>query len=302
MAPAAARRGLVLYLAIVVVLSGAIEGAMLHAGGPIASHPLHVVALMWSPALAMVLTRLVRREGFADVSFTLRGPRVFSMLAMVWLYPIAVGFLGYGAAWLTGLETFHAPVKSPVGSGAPPCGRFLISIGMNATLGTLLSAITATGEELGWRGYMVPRLVQAKIPRPLLVSGLIWGAWHAQLILSGQYAAGRYPILSTAMFLLGIVAASYVVGRARLESGSVWPAVLFHSAWNAIIQGSFDRYTAGGDVSHGDTVWTGEGGVFVALASVLVTGLLMVRTWPFTARSAARATPRRGTCSSSSRT
>lgn len=276
---AAARRGLLLYLAIVVVLSGSIEGAMLHAGGPIDSHPLHVVALMWSPAVAMLLTRLIRREGFSDVAFAIRGPRVLAMLAMVWLYPIVVGFLGYGAAWLSGLETFHAPAKSLLASGAPPIVRFFVSIGMNATLGTLLSAITATGEELGWRGYMLPRLVQAGVPRPLLVSGLVWGAWHTPLILSGQYAAGRYPILSTAMFLLSIVAASYVVARARLESGSIWPAVAFHSAWNAIIQGSFDRYTAGGDASHGDTVWTGEGGVFVALASALVAVLLLVRPW-----------------------
>lgn len=274
-----ARRGLLGYLAVILVLSGTIEGSMLHAGGPIESHPLHVVALMWSPAVAMLVTRLARREGFADVSFAIRGPRVLAMFAMVWLYPIVVGFLGYGAAWVSGLERFHAPEKALLGSGAPPVVRLLISIGMNATLGTLLSAITATGEELGWRGYMVPRLVQAGIPRPLLVSGLIWAAWHMPLILSGQYAAGRYPVLSSAMFLLSIVAGSYIVGRARLESGSIWPAVAFHSAWNAIIQGSFDRYTAGGNTSHADTVWTGEGGVLVALASVMVAALLMARPW-----------------------
>ncbi len=277
---ASARRGLALYLGIVVALSGAIEGTILLRGGPIGSHPLLVVALMWSPTVAMLVTRLVRREGFADVSFALRGPGTLKVLAMVWAYPIFVGLVGYGIAWLTGLESFRTPDRSLLGAGAPPAVRLAISIGLNATLGTVLSAITATGEELGWRGYMVPRLVQAKIPRPLLVSGLVWGAWHMPLIVSGQYAAGRYPILSAGMFLVSIVAAGYVVARARLESGSVWPAVVFHSAWNAIIQGSFDRYTAGGDTSHGSTIWTGEGGILVAVTSAVVALALMLRAWP----------------------
>jgi membrane protease YdiL (CAAX protease family) len=284
MDPASARRGLALYLGIVVLLSGAIEATILLRGGPIDSHPLLVVALMWSPTLAMVVTRLARREGFADVAFALRGPGTPKMLAIVWAYPIVVGLVGYGIAWGTGLEQFHAPERALVGAGAPPLLRFAISIGLNATLGTVLSAITATGEELGWRGYMVPRLVHANVPRPLLVSGLVWGAWHLPLIVSGQYAAGRYPLLCAAMFLVSIVAASYVVGRARLESGSVWPAVAFHSAWNAIIQGTFDRYTAGGDASHGSTLWTGEGGVLVAASSAVVALALMVRPWPVRAR------------------
>ena len=63
-----------------------------------------------------------------------------------------------------------------------------------------IAAISATGEEIGWRGYMLTRLVDAKIPRPILVSGLIWWGWHAPLILSGQYASGPYPALSALLF------------------------------------------------------------------------------------------------------
>lgn len=276
-----ARRGLLVYLILVGVASAGLEGAILRAGGDIDSHPGLVIALMWTPALAMLVTRLVRREGFRDVSFAIRGPRVLRMLAMVWLYPIAVGLAAYGLAWATQLEGFRPPQGEPGRlAQLSPALRLAVSVGLNATVGTLLSAITATGEELGWRGYLVPRLVQAGVRRPLLVSGGIWAVWHLPLILSGQYAAGPYPLLSAACFVVSVIAAAYVVGRARLESGSVWPPVAFHAAWNAIIQGSFDRFTVGGNAAHGATVWTGEGGILVALVSALAALGLMARAWP----------------------
>jgi membrane protease YdiL (CAAX protease family) len=124
---------------------------------------------------------------------------------------------------------------------------------------------------------MLTRRIDAGVRRPLLTSGLIWGAWHLPLILSGQYASGPSPLLSAAMFLPTVVCGAYVAASVRLASGSVWPAVFFHGAWNAIIQGAFNRYTAGGGSSHGTAIWTGESGILVATASLLVTFVLVLR-------------------------
>jgi len=66
-----------------------------------------------------------------------------------------------------------------------------------------------------------------------------------------------------------------------LASGSVWPAVLLHSAWNAVIQGTFDSFTKGGDASHNGNIWTGESGVLVVAAEVLVAGALTMRAFEF---------------------
>lgn len=134
------------------------------------------------------------------------------------------------------------------------------------TVNTLVNAVATAGEEIGWRGYMLTRLIEAEAPSPILLSGLIWGAWHAPLILGGVYATSVFPFLSAAIFTVSIVGQSMVLAYVRLASGSVWPAVIGHAAWNAVIQGVFDRSTVPPSGVH----WVGEDGILVALASIAI--------------------------------
>ena len=43
---------------------------------------------------------------------------------------------------------------------------------------------------MGWRGYLLPRMIEARIPQPILLSSLIWGAWHLPILFAGVYAVG----------------------------------------------------------------------------------------------------------------
>lgn len=280
-----ARRGLGVYFAVVVPLSAFTEWKIATSGGTISDHPGLVLALMWTPALAMLVARVVLREGAGDVSFRFRAPKghegskapLARPLLVAWLSPVLVGGIAYGAAWASGIEPFSPKGLASFGLAHTPAAlRFVVSLVLNLTLGTVLSAITAAGEELGWRGYMLTRLVDAKVPYPVLVSTLVWGLWHAPLIAAGVYAAGRYPALSVVCFFTSIVGGGAVAAYARLASGSVWPAVLFHASWNAVIQGTFDGFTAGGDAARTANVMTGESGVLVAVVS-LVAALVLVR-------------------------
>jgi len=142
-------------------------------------------------------------------------------------------------------------------------------------LGALENVKYAAGEEIGWRGYMLTRLVASGIRAPILISGLAWGLWHTPLILSGQYASGPHPILSTCLFLVGIVAAGYVFAWLRLSSGSIWPCIWGHGAWNAVVQGAFDRSTAG------RSVWVGESGVLTA-GMLILFAVVLYKRWPLT--------------------
>lgn len=276
-----AQRGLAIYFAVVVLLSTIIEGTIIARGGPLAEHMWLVIGLMWSPTVSMIVARLVMREGVRDVSFRLGLRRNgWREWLLAWLYPVVVGGLAYGAAWASGLVALRTPgaMRELIDGGAAIA--FTASLAITLTVGTVLSAITATGEELGWRGYMLTRLIDAGVPRPLLVSGIVWALWHSPLILSGQYAAGPYPILSTAMFAVGMLAVSYVFARVRLASGSVWPAVLFHSSWNSIIQGTFDGFVPGHDASHAGNIWVGESGILVVIAQLVLVVLLTWRAFP----------------------
>ena len=157
-----------------------------------------------------------------------------------------------------------------------PEPNLLTSFLLAATLGTVVSCLSAFGEEIGWRGYMLTRLIVAGVPKPVLVSGLIWALWHVPLILSGQYAAGSQPQLSAMLFVVGTLADAYLAAYVRLQSGSVWPAVMYHGASNAIIQGTFDRASVGTPPAIGESGWL--------TATIAVIVVLLVTRGPWTLR------------------
>ena len=180
--------------------------------------------------------------------------------------PLAVGILAYGGAWLTGLVGFQG------GAGA-----FVVGLVSAATWITIYECIFTTGEEIGWRGYMLTRLIDAGVPRPVLVSGLIWALWHLPLILSGIYAAGPYPALSVVLFVVSITSTSFVYARMRLETGSIWPVIFAHSAWNSIIERPFDGATKGANAA----LWTGESGILTVIVLVVVSVIVSRGTWTY---------------------
>jgi uncharacterized protein len=261
-----ALRGLAVYFGVLVAGTAVLEGLLLRAGDSIGKHPALVLALMWTPALASFVARAVRREGVRDVSFRFGGRSGARMALVGWLFPLAVGAVAYGVAWSTGLATYRSASLPGLPRDLSPAAAFAVIAGLQLTLGTVLGALSAAGEEIGWRGYMLTRLMDAGIPRPVLVSGLIWGAWHIPMILGEVYAAGPHPSLSAAVFLGSILPISFLLAHLRLQSGSVWPAVVGHAAWNATIQGAFDASTVPG----ASALWVGESGILVAVASAAV--------------------------------
>ena len=146
---------------------------ILQTGQSIDKVPLLILALMYTPTAASVVARLSLREGFGDVSFQWGSPGGGRAVLLGWVYPIFVGMVAYGIAWATHLAHFQAPLSPRshlyVGSAAP---NLLASLLVSATLGTVLSCLSAFGEEVGWRGYMLTRLFTASVPKPVFVSGL----------------------------------------------------------------------------------------------------------------------------------
>jgi membrane protease YdiL (CAAX protease family) len=268
-----ARRGLAIYFAILVPLSAMLEALM------ILGNLSWFWALMWTPAAASVVARLVLREGFANVSFRLGGRRGWKAVVLALIFPIVVGLISYGIAWMTGLVHFSpqpiALAARFVGDTASPVVVFAINLAAAATIVTIFSVRTAAGEEIGWRGYMLTRLIDAGVPSPVLVSGVIWGLWHVPLILGGVYLAGTPPVLSALLWMVVAASFSFVFARLRLATGSVWPAIALHAAWNSIIQVAFDPASAGA----GATLWVGESGILVALTMIVAAVIFTRGRW-----------------------
>ena len=113
--------------------------------------------------------------------------------------------------------------------GAETCVAVLL---VSLPLQALLCVPLTLGEEVGWRGYLLPRLLPLGQWRALVLSGAIWGLWHAPLIPLGLNYP-QHPLLGIGLMATWGAILGILLGRLRLASGSVWPAVLGHAAINA---------------------------------------------------------------------
>jgi uncharacterized protein len=229
----------------------------------------------FAPAAASVVARLALREGFADVSFRFGGRRTWKMILLAVIFPIVIGLVAYGVAWVTGLAQFDPPPSFASELTSSPVGVFVIMLILITFIDVFPASFFAAGEEIGWRGHMLTRLIDAGGPRPVLASGLIWGLWHIPLILGGVYVAGSNPYVTAVLFMVSVTSMGFVFARMRLETGSIWPAIALHGAWNTIIQGAFDPATTGA----GATLWVGEAGILTALALVVAAVIFSRGRW-----------------------
>jgi CAAX protease family protein len=256
-----ARVGLLFYFVALCAGSVPIEWMIIRHGLSIGS----ILALMWVPAIASAIVRAILREGVSDISFRLPLSRTRWVLLGAWLFPVAVGAVAYGVGWMAGLGRFAPPTMGDLGAHfGSPYWRFATLLASSLVVNVSIGMIFTAGEEIGWRGYMLTRLIAAGVPKPIFMSGLIWGLWHIPLILSGRYVTSSGPLVSAALFMVTILAGGYLIAWLRLATGSVWPAILFHASWNTVIQDVFDRSTSG------RSIWLGESGLLVVIVCVIL--------------------------------
>jgi len=135
--------------------------------------------------------------------------------------------------------------------------------------GTLGSSISALGEEIGWRGFLVPRLARlTTFSKTSLISGGIWALWHYPLILFADYNASGVPLwYSLICFTIMIMGISFAFSWLRLKSGSLWTAMFIHANHNLYIQQLCDPFT----VDTGITEFIiGEFGIALAVVSLVI--------------------------------
>lgn len=115
-----------------------------------------------------------------------------------------------------------------------PVGALVALQFVNLIIAALfINLIPALGEEIGWRGWLLPKLMRFGPWPAIVISGVIWGLWHAPAVLLGY----NYPGTPGWLALVAMVVMSTIVGGIfgwlRLRGGSVWPAALAHSSLNA---------------------------------------------------------------------
>jgi uncharacterized protein len=207
----------------------------------------YIFGLMWCPAIAGMLAGFLRKRPFREFGWRLGKARY---LLAGWSIPMAYTWPAYLLVWVTGLGGF--PKEQGVEkirnllhmATAPPWVLLITYYLLGSVLAVLFSCLSAGGEEIGWRGFLVPELMKFNsFTRTAVISGVIWSAWHAPLIIWSEYNSGTPTWYAVTCFATMTISVSFVFAWLRMKSGSVWPAVLLHASHNAIIQGYLDPLT-----------------------------------------------------------
>ena len=218
-----------------------------------------IFLLMWCPAVAAIITRLAFQKNLQGFGWKI-GDLRWWLAAMI--IPILVGLVQFGTAWLTGLAPF-----------LPEQAALFLSIQFPGGLifGLCSNIISATGEEIGWRGLLVPELGRfTTFTWIALISAFIWFCWHVPVMLSGGYGGSGGLVYSMIIFFLSMIGGSTLFAWIRLRSGSIWPAVLLHGFDNYFVQVFYPAITAKTEAGE---MMLGEFGWYVVIISMVI-GLL----------------------------
>jgi membrane protease YdiL (CAAX protease family) len=265
----------VVYVGIVVLLSLPFYWYVMHIG----HMNLSVLGLMWCPGVAGIASTLIFRRSFGSLGWRWGG---WGNIGLGFSIPLAYAAIAYSLIW--GLGFGHVPNPNILARVAamvnrPGAGTAELILWLALISGVFetftLGLIGALGEEIGWRGFLVPTLnVKYGWVKTSLISGVIWSLWHWPLILAGPYHGSAPAIYSMSCFTVLVIAISFIFSWLRLRSDSVWPCALLHSSHNAWIQSFFTPLTI---ETPRTKWWIDEFGAMLAIVAVIWAAVLIWR-------------------------
>jgi membrane protease YdiL (CAAX protease family) len=239
--------GIGLYLSLTLLFSCVFYALIIATGHVGGAKSMYVLGLMWCPGIAALLTCRLRGEGVGRLGWNWGASR---WLWIAYLVPLVYATVAYAIIWSTGLGGFGNPAffdgLGPLlgWSGAPAWSNTLVFLVLFGTVGMVRSMGSALGEEIGWRGFLTPVLVDKfGFTGGSLLTGAIWGTWHLPILLFADYNAGTPWWFSMPCFFVQVMSASVVMTWLRLRSRSLWPAVVLHASHNLFIQMFFTPIT-----------------------------------------------------------
>lgn len=201
-------------------------------------------AVMFVPASCSILTRLITKEGFGNLYLRPRFKGNIKKYLLVYFGPTALLVISAAVYFLIFPGVFDPEFTVLIGladskntAGLTTNMLLLITILQVVIIGPVINIIPTLGEELGWRGYLLPKLRSIVSDRAaLIITGIIWGLWHAPIIAMGHnYGTDYigYPWFGILTMIAFCVVLGVIEGYAAISFGSVIPAAMIHSSVNA---------------------------------------------------------------------
>ena len=204
-----------------------------------------VLPMMFTPGIAAIITARIYRESIGTLGWKL-GERKYLVYAYV--LPIIVSFVGYGLVWMTQNGAFtteqvvHYRWAKMIGFDLP--APFIAGLFSKLILAFLVTMFFVFGEEVGWSGYLTPKLRKlCSVPVASVIVGVYWAIWHYPAIIGGFYGTGTPLYIALPGFTLVLIGASFIRTVVVDKSKSLWAGVVLHASHNVILMGIFHEMT-----------------------------------------------------------
>jgi len=226
------------------------------------------VLYMFVPmTMALIIQKLVYREPVKEplgISF-----RLNPWFLVAWLLPPGIAFATLGVSLLfPGVEyspemagmfermkamlTPEQLQQMKTQAAALPIHPIWIGLIQGLMAGVSFNAVAGFGEELGWRGLLQKELGYLGFWRSATLIGVIWGVWHAPIVLQGHNYP-EHPVAGVFMMIVWCVLLSPIFSYVRLRAKSVLAAAVIHGTLNATYGLSIMMIAGGNDLSVGVT-------------------------------------------------
>ena len=252
------KKSLSTYLVLVVILSGVID-IVWFLGGEAATESGISYLLMFMPAIAALITKLIyfRKQPVIGV----KKCEYIYILESIILPLIYIG-IPYGIYWIVEPGSFSGTLET---LGDTPAISIVIM--------TVISLITAFGEEVGWRGFLLNQLSEGYgKKKAIILNGVIWAVWHWPIIFAGFYISGISLWYCVPVITIDFMLMTVIMSVLRFESDSVWPAVTLHGFHNLFDQVIFISLTK---ADFSNPYLTGEAGIITIVMLAIITLFLV---------------------------
>jgi membrane protease YdiL (CAAX protease family) len=242
----------------------------IHNGGGLLAFPL-----MWCPGIAALVTQLIFSRSLRGMGWGW-GKTRYQLVSF--FLPLLYAAVAYGVIWGSGLAplsdtrivaTLSEQLESDGLKALSRTQLLAIYLGATLTFGVVINCVAALGEEIGWRGWLVPQLAKVRsYSQTAWISGLIWSAWHYPLLLFAGYTNEGLPSWYALLcFTAMVLGQSFAMTWLRLKSGSLWTGMFVHASHNLFVQSIFTPFTAQTPISK---YLVDEFGAALAIVAVIV--------------------------------
>jgi uncharacterized protein len=242
-------KAITLYVVLAFAFSSVFYALIIASGHVGGGHGGYATGLHWCLAAAALLTCTLLRIDIGTIGWRWR-PWRWQILA--YATPLLFCLIGYVAVWAAGLGGF--PNGKTVDSlkaalGIPSLSTsevILLWTFLSLTAGTVSNMASALGEQIGWSGFLAPRLAERYgFTRAAFITGAVWATWHFPVLFFADYYDSPLPVwFSLPCFVIQLLGLSVIILWLRLRSGSVWTGALVHASINLWNQDFFTPLTA----------------------------------------------------------